>query len=75
MIEFVITLLGAIALLALVGMKLCRVIDDPRQGKLVGLLLTAGRMYRDDPVTVISDVMAYFRAFRSRGEWRMSYHS
>jgi hypothetical protein len=61
-IEFVITLLGAITLLALVGMKVRRMIDDPKQRELVGLLLTAGQMYWDDPVTATARIRAYFRA-------------
>jgi hypothetical protein len=61
-IEFVITLLVVITLWAIAGWQTRRVNNDPKQRELVRLLLTAGHRYRDDPVTVISDVMAYFRA-------------
>jgi hypothetical protein len=61
-IEFVVTLLGAIALLALVGMKVRRMIDDPKQRELIGLLLTAGQNYWDDPATAVARIRAYFRA-------------
>jgi hypothetical protein len=76
-IEFVVTLLVAIALWALVvTWKVRRMNDDPKQRELVGLLLTAGQMYRDDPVTATSGVRAYFRAQgRNNIEiaWRMAH--
>jgi hypothetical protein len=61
-IEFVITLLGAIALLAFVGIKVRRMIDDPKQRELIGLLLTAGQNYWDDPATAVARIRAYFRS-------------
>jgi hypothetical protein len=61
-VGIVITLLVVITRWAIVGWKTSCMNNDPKQRELVGLLLTAGQMYRDDPITATSDVTAYFRA-------------
>jgi hypothetical protein len=75
-IEFVITLLVVVTLWAIVGWKTRRMNNDAKQRELVEMLLTAGQMYRDDPITAYSDVRAYFRAQgwnTIRIAWRMAH--